>query len=98
MHKLIKFALLAFGVILFSSPDLYGQSRRLERAERAFELQQYHEAIDLYRRVIDRLDRGEREKSAELSFKVACATGIQIITGWRSPGSEGLYGLITPIR
>ncbi len=71
MHKLIKFALLAFGVILFSSPDLYGQSRRLERAERAFELQQYHEAIDLYRRVIDRLDRGEREKSAELSFKVA---------------------------
>ena len=71
MNNLIKCFLLIFGIIIVSTLDIQGQSRRLERAERAFELQQYHEAIDLYRRVIDRLDRGEREKSAELTFKVA---------------------------
>ncbi len=72
MYKLIKLSFLILWIAAFTiSDDVYGQSRRLERAERAYELQQYHEAIDHYRRVLDRLDRGEREKSAELTFKVA---------------------------
>ncbi len=72
MYKLIKLSFLIFWVAAFTtSADVYGQNRRLERAERAYELQQYYEAIDHYRRVLDRLDRGEREKSAELTFKVA---------------------------
>ncbi len=71
MHKLIKLSLLLMLIMMVSGHDTYGQNRRLERAERAFELQQYHEAIDLYRRVLDRLDRSEREKTAELTFKLA---------------------------
>lgn len=71
MHKLIKLFFLLLVIMVVSGHDTHGQNRRLERAERAFELQQYHEAIDLYRRVLDRLDRSEREKTAELTFKLA---------------------------
>ena len=71
MHKLIKLVFLFSLIMMVSVLETQGQNRRLERAERAFELQQYHEAIDLYRRVLDRLDRSEREKTAELTFKVA---------------------------
>ena len=51
--------------------NLSAQDRRVERAEKAFELRQYHEAIDLYRRAYDRVRRNDREEATRLMFKVA---------------------------
>ncbi len=51
--------------------SLSAQDRRVERAEKAFELRQYHEAVDLYRRAYDRVRRNDREEATRLMYKVA---------------------------
>ncbi len=51
--------------------ELLAQNRRLERAELAFELRQYEEAIDLYRRAYNRIRRSDREEATRIIFKIA---------------------------
>lgn len=63
------FLLVVISCFVMWPGETSGQNRRLESAEQAFELHQYHEAIDLYRRAYDRID--DREKRTELLFKIA---------------------------
>ncbi len=59
-------------LLLFVFPDdLFAQNRRLERAERAFELRQYDEAVDLYRRAYNRVRRRDRREATRLIFQIA---------------------------
>lgn len=72
MHKLIRPLLLFFVVFLTVSPEgVMAQNRRLERAEKAFELRQYNEAVDLYRRAYNRISRRDRDEATRLTFKIA---------------------------
>ncbi len=47
------------------------QSRRLERAEQAFELHQYEEAIDHYRRAYNRVRRQDRREATRIIYQIA---------------------------
>ncbi len=49
--------------------DLSAQPRRLERADRAFELKQYSEALEDYRRVYNRVRRDDRDEGVRILFK-----------------------------
>lgn len=51
--------------------DAQAQNRRLERADKAFELRQYHEAIELYQRVYNRVNRNNRAEGTRIVFQVA---------------------------
>ncbi len=60
-------AVLFLGLFFFS--DLYGQSRRIERAERAYDAGEYYEAIDLYRDAYSAVS--DRDMRAEIVFLIA---------------------------
>ncbi|MFO7978045.1 MAG: OmpA family protein [Bacteroidales bacterium] len=47
------------------------QDRRVEIADKAFELKQYHEAIDLYRKAYNKVRRKDRQEAARLVFQTA---------------------------
>ena len=47
------------------------QHRRVERADKAFEMRQYHEAIDLYRRAYNRVRRKDRREATRVVFQTA---------------------------
>ncbi len=72
MHMLIRFSFIFFFIALVVFPvEVLSQNRRLERAELAFELRQYEEAIDLYRRAYNRIRRNDREEATRIIFKIA---------------------------
>ncbi len=60
-------AVLILGMFFLS--DLYGQSRRLERAERAYNAGEYYEAIDLYREAYSAVS--DRDLRTEIVFQIA---------------------------
>ncbi len=70
MHSGLKILILffIFSYAVFQG-DAMGQDRRVERADQAFELKQYHEAIDLYQRAYDRMRRRDRDEATRLLFK-----------------------------
>lgn len=47
------------------------QGRRLARADKAFELKQYSDAIELYQRAYNRVRRRDREEAARVVFQIA---------------------------
>ncbi len=51
--------------------ELPAQNRRVERADKAFELKQYSEAIEQYQRAYRRVRRRDREEAARLIYQVA---------------------------
>jgi peptidoglycan-associated lipoprotein len=51
--------------------ELPAQNRRVERADKAFELKQYNEAIELYQRAYRRVRRRDRAEAARLIYRVA---------------------------
>lgn len=71
MIKYIACSLFCLAGLFLSNNELSAQNRRLERAERAFELKQYDEAADLYRRAYTRVRRRDREEATRLIFQVA---------------------------
>jgi peptidoglycan-associated lipoprotein len=54
---------------LFSSLDLSGQSRRLDRAERAWSVGEYYEAIDLYKDAYSAVS--DRDLRTDIIFQIA---------------------------
>ena len=71
MIRFVFFCVFLIIMGVFVPEELYSQNRRLERADRAFEMQHYDEAIELYGRVRRRYLRGNREDAARISFNTA---------------------------
>lgn len=67
---IIVMTVLFFTVI---DQELPAQNRRVERADKAFELKQYSEAIELYQRAHRRVRRRDRAEAARLIYQVALA-------------------------
>jgi len=58
------------GLIILTSPDLDAQRKDKDaRANTAFEAGEYYEAIDLYKKVFNKVN--DRDKRAEIYFKIA---------------------------
>ncbi len=70
-NRLKVFCLLFVAILCLLPGDLYAQNRRVVRADKAFELKQYSEAIDLYQRAYNRVRRRDREEAARLVFQIA---------------------------
>ncbi|MFP4367714.1 MAG: OmpA family protein [Bacteroidales bacterium] len=58
-----------FFLLLFLFSDMHGQSRRLERAERAYSAGEYYEAIDLYKDAYSAVN--DRDLRTEIIFLIA---------------------------
>lgn len=72
MGKGVKvFFLMLFVFLCLPSADLEAQNRRVQRADKAFELKQYSEAIDLYQRAYNRVRRRDRAEAARLVYHIA---------------------------
>ncbi len=72
MGKGVKvFCLILFAILCLPPDDLRAQNRRVERADKAFELKQYNEAIDLYQRAYNRVRRRDRAEAARLVYHIA---------------------------
>ncbi len=72
MNTTIRLIVIAATLLFTVWPaGLIAQDRRLERAEKAFELRQYHEAIDLYQRAYNRVRRNDRAEATRLIFQIA---------------------------
>ena len=68
MKKL--FFLIFVSLIFFFLPDTAeAQNRRLERADRAFELRQYSKAVDQYRRAYNRVRRKDRREGVRILYQ-----------------------------
>ena len=65
------FCLMLLATFCLSPDDLQAQNRRVERADKAFELKQYSEAIDLYQRAYNRVRRRDRAEAARLVYHIA---------------------------
>ena len=64
------FFLFAFSsFFLLFSVEADAQNRRLERADQAFELRQYSEAVDLYRRAYNRVRRNDRREGVRILYQ-----------------------------
>lgn len=67
MRSCIHLAIIIAGLFMFS--DTYSQSRRLAKAEQAYDAGEYYEAIDLYRNAYSRVK--DRDMRTELTFIIA---------------------------
>jgi peptidoglycan-associated lipoprotein len=56
---------------IFDTPELSAQNRRVVRADQAFELKQYSEALGLYRRAYNRVRRKDRNEGNRVAYKAA---------------------------
>ncbi len=65
------FCLVLLAILYLFPDELHAQNRRVVRADNAFELKQYSEAIDLYQRAYNRVRRRDREEAARLVYQVA---------------------------
>lgn len=54
-------------------PDAEAQERRVERADKAFELHQYSDAVNLYRRAYNRVRRKDRREAGRISYNTGIA-------------------------
>lgn len=68
MKKIFFLFLISFFLVLISE-DLQSQPKRLERADKAFELRQYSEALEQYRRVYNRVRRRDRDEGTRVLFQ-----------------------------
>jgi peptidoglycan-associated lipoprotein len=57
--------------LFFLPGEAASQNRRLERADQAYELKQYSEALDLYRRAYNRVRRKDRQEGVRVVFRTA---------------------------
>ena len=66
---------LIFFLIFFAAliPEAEAQNRRVERADKAFELHQYNEAVNLYRRAYNRVRRKDRREAGRISYNTGVA-------------------------
>ena len=71
MSKPISLFLYFLLALILLPDEVLAQNRRLERAERAFELKQYDEAVDHYRRAYNRIRRRDRQEANRLMYKIA---------------------------
>ncbi len=73
MHSGLKYFLfsLLFCFFLLSPDDAVAQDRRLVRADQAFEMQQYNEALKFYRRAYNRVRRKDRAEGIRVIFQTA---------------------------
>jgi peptidoglycan-associated lipoprotein len=69
--KKILFLLLASLFIVLFPESAEAQSRRLEKADKAFELRQYSEAVDLYSRSYRRVRRKDRREGVRILYQQA---------------------------
>lgn len=64
------FILIVISFTAFLIPDeASAQNRRLERADQAFEMRQYNEAVELYRRAYNRVRRNDRREGIRILFQ-----------------------------
>lgn len=70
-HIIIITTILTVFVVFLMPEELSAQGRRLERADKAFELKQYSEAIDLYQRAYRRVRRRDRVEAARVIYQIA---------------------------
>ncbi len=72
MHFSIRTYFLFLVVLfVFDAPELSAQSRRVVRADQAFELKQYSQALNMYRRVYNRVRRKDRNEGNRVAFQAA---------------------------
>jgi peptidoglycan-associated lipoprotein len=58
--------------LVFTIPEFgYSQSRRLEKADRAFELHQYADAVEYYNKAHRKVSRKNRAEGARVTFQIA---------------------------
>ncbi len=71
---MFKYSFLFISIIilgLFIPEQAYSQSRRLQKADNAYELEQYSEALDLYMKAYRRARRKDRKEGARIIFRTA---------------------------
>ncbi|TVQ11499.1 MAG: hypothetical protein EA361_12720 [Bacteroidetes bacterium] len=67
-----KFFILIFPAILFLFPqEIQSQSRRVERADNAYELRQYSDALKYYQRAYNRVRRKDRQEAIRILYQQA---------------------------
>lgn len=72
MKHIIKvITIITFIVVCLIPEELSAQNRRLERADKAFELKHYSEAIELYQRAYRRVRRRDRVEAARVIYQIA---------------------------
>ncbi len=57
--------------LLMAEGGAEAQNRRVQRADKAFELRQYHDAINHYRRAFSRVNRRDRREGTRIVFQTA---------------------------
>ncbi len=55
------------------TPEADARNRRVDRADKAFELHQYSDAVNLYRRAYNRVRRNDRREAGRISFNTGVA-------------------------
>ncbi len=70
MNKLFFLAIASLFMVFYPEPA-DAQTRRLERADQAFELRQYSEAVDLYSRAYRRVRRNDRREGVRILYQQA---------------------------
>ncbi|MBS4012985.1 MAG: OmpA family protein [Bacteroidetes bacterium] len=68
MIRLLFFTILT---LLLSTGASYSQSRKLEKADRAFELHQYNQAVELYNKAHRKVSRKNKSEGARVTFQIA---------------------------
>ncbi|MFO8067844.1 MAG: OmpA family protein [Bacteroidales bacterium] len=68
-YSLFFLFVIVTGIIL--PEPVFSQSRRLQRADNAFELEQYSEALELYDKAYRRARRRDRKEGARIVFQMA---------------------------
>lgn len=72
MFSRFSILLIIVACFLVSLPvQVNAQNRRVELADKAFELKQYHDAIELYRKAYNKVRRKDRQEAARLVFQAA---------------------------
>lgn len=57
--------------LVFDSPELMAQKRRIAKADQAFELKQYDQALTNYRKIFNRVRRKDRNEGNRIAFRIA---------------------------
>jgi len=66
----IIFLLIFFAALI---PEAEAQNRRVERADKAYELHQYSDAVNLYRKAYNRVRRKDRREAGRISYNTGVA-------------------------
>ena len=71
MQNIFKVFFITILILTVLPADLPAQNRRVERADKAFELKQYSEAVSLYQRSLRRLRRRDRAEMVRVIYQIA---------------------------